>query len=208
MTVLAMFPLGSTVFPQQIVPLHVFEPRYRQMMEDLTATHPHPEFGIVLIDRGQEVGGGDQRTSVGTRVVVIESRRQDDGRWAVVAAGKERLDVLEWLSDDPYPRAEVASRVVVDNGGSDIDELQAEVTETLRLVAAASRMAVPGSFEFSADVRVRLDELSAVAPVSDFDRQQILEAPSTREQMALLTDALQTKQMLLRAQLGHGDELG
>ena len=66
MTQLPMFPLGSTVFPQQVVPLHIFEERYRTLLEHVTADDDSPGFGIVLIDRGHEVGGGDIRTTVGT----------------------------------------------------------------------------------------------------------------------------------------------
>ena len=128
MTVMAMFPLGSNVFPHQIMPLHVFEPRYRAMFEELSSS-ASPEFGIVLIERGHEVGGNEQRSTVGTRVRVLQSEQFDDGRWAVIAAGIERLDVIEWLPDNPYPQAIVAPRPVVDNGGSDLNELQAVVME-------------------------------------------------------------------------------
>jgi len=208
MTVLAMFPLGSTVFPHQVVPLHVFEPRYRAMFEQLTEDAESPEFGIVLINRGHEVGGGDQRSAVGTRVQVLQSERSEDGRWAVIAVGLERLDIIEWLPDDPYPRAVVASRRVVDNGGTNLGDLESELMKTLRLTAQTAGVEAPERFEFSDDVLTRLDQLSALAPLTDFDRQEVLVAESTSEQMSTLSLALQTKQMLIRAQLGHGDELG
>lgn len=203
-----MFPLGSTVFPQQVVPLHVFEERYRTMLEDVTSDEQAPEFGIVLIDRGHEVGGGDHRVSVGTRVQILEAQRFEDGRWAVVTAGAERLNVVEWLPDDPYPRAVVEPREVIDNGGSDLAQLQSAVVETLGLMAEASGAAIPDEYEFADDVRVRLDQLCAVSPLTEFDRQSVLEAATTSDQMNRLSEALETKRMLLRAQLGQGDELG
>ena len=62
--VMPMFPLGTVLFPHALLPLHVFEPRYRVMTERvLKATR---EFGVVLIERGSEVGGGDTRFDVGT----------------------------------------------------------------------------------------------------------------------------------------------
>ena len=55
-----MFPLGTVLFPTLILPLHVFEPRYRALVENCLAA-PQPEFGVVLIERGSEVGGDDVR---------------------------------------------------------------------------------------------------------------------------------------------------
>src|SRR5580658_2819799 len=63
-TRLAMFPLGTVLVPHGVLPLHVFEPRYRVLMFDcLRGTR---EFGVVLIERGSEVGGDDQRFAVAT----------------------------------------------------------------------------------------------------------------------------------------------
>ncbi len=66
------------------------------------------EFGVVLIARGSEVGGGDQRTDVGTVARIANVAELDDGRLLVVATGVRRVRVEEWLPDDPYPCAVVA----------------------------------------------------------------------------------------------------
>ena len=58
-----MFPLGSVLLPGAMLPLHVFEPRYRRLVQDCVAEASH-EFGVALIERGFEVGGGDFRTMV------------------------------------------------------------------------------------------------------------------------------------------------
>ena len=208
MTQLPMFPLGSTVFPQQVVPLHIFEERYRTLLEHVTADDDSPGFGIVLIDRGHEVGGGDVRTFVGTRVKVLQAERFDDGRWGIVVLGVERIDILEWLPDDPYPLAVVTPRSVADDGGSSLDDLESSLQETIDLIVSASGAETPEPYAFDSDPHVRLDQMSAVAPVGDFDRQRILEAATTSEQMARLSNALEDKQMLLRAQLGQRDEFG
>lgn len=208
MTELAMFPLGSTVFPHQVVPLHIFEERYRTMIEALTADGATPEFGIVLIDRGHEVGGGDHRVAVGTKMRILQAEQFEDGRWGLISAGVERVNVVEWLSDDPYPRAIVEDRIVVDNGGSDLEDLQRDLLQTIGLLAEAEGVELPAEFEFADDVRVRLDQLCAVSPLTEFDRQAVLEADTTSDQIRLLSEALETKRMLLRAQLGRGDELG
>jgi uncharacterized protein len=56
-----MFPLGMVLFPGQVLPLNVFEARYRQMITDCLARQQH-QFGVVLIERGSEVGGRDMRS--------------------------------------------------------------------------------------------------------------------------------------------------
>lgn len=198
---LPMFPLGSTVFPGQVVPLHVFEPRYRTLLADLTAPDADATFGIVLIDRGFEVGGGDHRVGVATRVEILQAEEFEDGRWGVVTAGVERLNVLEWLEDDPYPLALVEPRKVQDNGGASLDDLESLLVETIELAAAQAGVEAPGELDFSDDPQVRLDQLSALSPLTEFDRQGILEATTTSEQIDRLTDALVGKQELIRAEL-------
>lgn len=196
-----MFPLGSTVFPGQVVPLHVFEPRYQTLLADLTTPDADASFGIVLIDRGFEVGGGDHRVDVATRVEILQAEEFEDGRWGVVTAGVERLDIIEWLEDDPYPRAIVSPRLVKDNGGTSLDDLETLLVETIALAAARAGVETPGDLDFSEDPQVRLDQLSALSPLTEFDRQGVLEAATTSEQIARLTDALAGKQELLRAEL-------
>ena len=105
---LPMFPLGNVVLPGELLPLNVFEPRYRQLVLDCLAADA-PEFGVVLIERGSEVGGGDVRTSIGTVARVVRVMPLGSGRFEVVAAGIRRANVLEWLADDPYPRGDVES---------------------------------------------------------------------------------------------------
>lgn len=196
-----MFPLGSTVFPGQVVPLHVFEPRYRALLDELFGGDSEPTFGIVLIDRGFEVGGGDHRVDVATRVEILQAEEFEDGRWAVVTAGVERLDILEWLSDDPYPRAIVAPRPVNDDGGASLDDLQELLLATIELAARSVGVDPPESLDFSNDPQTRLDQLSALSPLTEFDRQKVLEARTTSRQIALLSEALSEKQLLIRAEL-------
>ena len=77
-----MFPLGSVLFPHAALPLHVFEPRYRALVEDCLAGEP--DFGVVLIERGSEVGGGETCFGVGTVTRIVEAGQFPDGRYALV----------------------------------------------------------------------------------------------------------------------------
>ena len=106
--VMPMFPLGSVLLPGAVLPLHVFEARYRKLVIDCLADDTgDPEFGVTLIERGWEVGGGDERASVGTVARMVRVEALDGGRYAVVAVGTRRIRVNAWLPDDPYPVADV-----------------------------------------------------------------------------------------------------
>ena len=103
-----MFPLGAVLLPGAMMPLHVFEPRYRQMIIDCLAQDGEPEFGQTLITHGHETGGGDQRAMIGTVAKMIDINAIGDSRYALVAVGTRRIKVEQWLEDDPYPVARVA----------------------------------------------------------------------------------------------------
>ena len=108
MGVMPMFPLGTPLLPGSVLPLHVFEPRYRQLVHDILADDSEvAEFGVVMIARGREVGGGDVRNDVGTVARVLDMRALPDGRYALAAVGADRLRVNAWLPDDPYPLADI-----------------------------------------------------------------------------------------------------
>src|SRR5215207_6945639 len=100
-----MFPLGSVLFPAMPLPLRVFEQRYLTMLRDLLTAEP-AEFGVVLIERGQEVGGGEHSFSLGTVARIAEVSPADDFI-GVMAMGQDRVEVVEWLAEVPYPLAAV-----------------------------------------------------------------------------------------------------
>jgi Lon protease-like protein len=85
--------------------LRVFEERYLVMLAELLKAE-EATFGVVLIERGHEVGGGEQRFSVGTTAEVIRLGTQD-GFVNLFAQGGQRFEVVRWLDDAPHPRAEV-----------------------------------------------------------------------------------------------------
>jgi Lon protease-like protein len=186
--VLPMFPLGSVLFPSMVLPLHVFEPRYRQLVHD--CIEGEPEFGVVLIERGSEVGGGDQRSSVGTIARIVEAAPFDDGRWAIGCVGVQRVRVARWLSDDPYPKAEVEEW----NDGDidtppDADRLGATVQAVRQALALHSELgdaAAPATIELSDDPVLASYQLAAVGPFGPADRQELLEAPDASARLERL----------------------
>lgn len=206
MTRLPMFPLGTVLVPTAVLPLHIFEPRYLQLMDDITdGAVPLPGdspaldaavgagFGVVLIERGSEVGGGDVRMTVGTVARLLESRRFPDGRWLVAAVGTRRIRIERWLPDDPYPLADVED--LDDSGWADPDErLVVEagrmVRRALGMVAELGEGGAQVTFELADDPVVASWQLCALAPIGPHDRQRLLETgdPTARlEQVLALT---------------------
>lgn len=182
-----MFPLGNVLVPHALLPLHLFEPRYRAMIRDVL--EGDREFGVVLIERGLEVGGGDVRGDLGTVARVLQAEEFDDGRWAVVSAGTRRLRVVEWLEDDPYPRAVVEE---LDDGvpGPDAHELVDDVRSRLaRLLAHASELGddvAPATTEISEDPLVASYHALALAPIGPYDTRQLLAIDDPEERLAAL----------------------
>ncbi|WP_024332711.1 LON peptidase substrate-binding domain-containing protein [Gordonia hirsuta] len=105
MTVLPMFPLEHPLLPGEPLHLNVFEPRYRALVRDVLSGDG--DFGVVLIARGSEVGGGDERHDIGTVTRIVGHRQRASGQIELACRGIDRLRVIRWLDDDPYPRAQV-----------------------------------------------------------------------------------------------------
>ena len=197
-----MFPLGSVVFPHTPVPLHVFEPRYRALARDCTRGNGH--FGIVLISRGSEVGGGDERFSVGTVVRIAESIEYPDGRWDILAVGDRRIRVATWLPDDPYPVALVQDLVEhpLDEGGGLLEQAEREVRRALSLKSELGEPSVPPTFAFDPDPSRAAYQLAAVAPIGSLDKQRLLELESPAARLQELTRLTAEAAELLAYRLG------
>jgi uncharacterized protein len=186
-----VFPLGNPILPTQLLPLHVFEDRYRVLMETLTGTGSSAEMGVVLIERGSEVGGGDVRASVGTVTHLIESERLADGRWVAIFAGSHPFRVTRWLEDDPYPQAIVEERVEEDWDASEatlMASAEEAVRHSLRLAVELGEPVGHPEFKSPPEPALAAWELCARAPLGPFDRQALLEAPTRAARLILLEE--------------------
>lgn len=202
-----MFPLGSVVFPHTVLPLRVFEPRYRQLTRDCLDSSR--EFGTVLIDRGSEVGGGDHRTDLGTLVTIVEAQEAPDGQWALLTVGTRRLRVTRWLDDDPYPRAEVED---VDEppwpaaGAADARLAEADrlVRRSLALRAELGEPVPPVHVELAPDPTAAGWQLAALSPLGPLDRQALLGVDDPSERLARLAALVGEENEVLEARLALG----
>ena len=210
-----MFPLGSVLLPGGILPLHVFEPRYRDMIRDCLRADGEPEFGQALISHGWETGGGDDRVMVGTVAQVLQVDAIDEDRYALVAVGSRRIRINAWLPDDPYPIADVDDWPDADPDAPGI-----------ALDIAASHARVRAARALAAQVAARLDEhapqtdpaefgddaisdepvlatyhLAAIAPIGPADRFRLLAAPGPAERLDVLDEILDDVEAMLKFRL-------
>lgn len=100
-----LFPLHVVLFPGMLLPLHIFEERYRQMMTDCLAGEPR--FGVVGIEQGSEVGPPANIFEVGTLAHVLRVGRYPDGRMDIITLGLRRFRVLKMNRDLPYLRGDL-----------------------------------------------------------------------------------------------------
>ncbi|ORW49473.1 ATP-dependent protease [Mycobacterium paraense] len=204
----AMFPLESAVLPGQELPLRIFEPRYAALVR--RCLHDDEPFGVVLIARGREVGGGDSRCDVGVLSRIAEHADHGGGRYALRCRTGERIRVREWLPDDPYPRATVS--VWPDEPGEPVSaaqllELEDRVLALFERIAAARDARLPERDELlgcaEGDPGQRLFELASRIPIGTADRYSVLSAPSAAERFVALGDAVDALADMVEFQLSE-----
>ena len=182
MAVLPMFPLGSVLFPHMPLRLRVFEERYLVMLAELLKSD-QAVFGVVLIERGREVGGGEQRFATGT-VAEITHLGAQDGFVVLAARGGRRFQVQQWLDDAPHPRAEI---VELDELGWDpaLAGLRAaaerQVRRALALASEFSESVWPADIELSDEPNAALWQLAAIAPLTALDQIELLRSATTEQ---------------------------
>jgi len=203
MALMPMFPLGTVLLPGMVLPLHVFEPRYQQLVRDCLDAPPH-EFGVVLIDRGSEVGGGDTRSDVGVIARMLQVAPLDGNRFALVTVGTRRVRVAQWLPDDPYPRADVEDWP--DGEGSCPAARVAATASRARRCAGLAvelgdRVGVPEG-ELTGDLSADTFLLAGISPFGPADQYAVLCASNPMERLDLIDALLDGVEAGLRFRLG------
>ncbi|MGE2832957.1 LON peptidase substrate-binding domain-containing protein [Mycobacterium sp. SMC-4] len=208
MPTIPMFPLQVAMLPGEELPLRIFEPRYTALVQTCLAAE-EPAFGVVLIAAGREVGGGDTRSDIGALAHITEHTDQGAGRYRLKCVMGERIRVLEWLPDDPYPRAVV--EVWPDQPGAaadvaairDIEDRMVALFERIaakRGVEVHGRDVVAGADE-SGDAAKWLYALTTRLPMGQADRYAVLAAPTVAERIVALSDAVDTVTAMVEFQL-------
>jgi uncharacterized protein len=208
---LPMFPLESAMLPNQDLPLRIFEPRYVALVRHCVDSGD--PFGVVLISRGREVGGGDTRCDVGALSRITECVDHGFDRYSLRCRTGERIRVCEWLSDDPYPRATV--KLWPDEPGDPVTgaqllDLEDRVMALFERIAQARSAQLPdrdvllGYGEAGADdAGQRLFALASRLPIGSADRYTVLSAPSAADRLAALGEAVDAVAEMVEFQLSE-----
>lgn len=200
-----MFPLGGVLFPHMSLPLRVFEMRYLELVR--TCLDTTNEFGVVLIERGREVGGGDERYDVGCVAEIVSHRERNIGQWHLETLGTRRVRVARWLPDDPYPRAELEDwpDPPPSDDAAGMVEVTAAVLRRVLAMAAELGASVPAATTELVDDPVMASyELSIMAPLPALDKLALLGSVTVEARLTLLEERLRDVQDLLAVRLAEG----
>jgi Lon protease-like protein len=194
-----LFPLHTVLFPGQVLPLHIFEARYRQMIaECLQQSGP---FGVVLIKKGTEAGQAAEPMMVGTTARITHVQTLDDGRLNILTVGDTRFRVLQLHMERPYLEATTSLWQWPDQDSADLHPLAQDVLERLRRYLTERGQET--NQEAFADVRdnpvLVATAAAAVPDLSLADRQRLLEMPTLRDLLRRETDLLEQERQVLRA---------
>lgn len=204
---LPMFPLSNVVFPYMLLPLHIFEDRYRELMSDLQNID-EPEFGVVLIERGWEVGGGrEERADLGTVVRLLDSEQIEGGRWVAVTAGARRIRVTRWLPDAPYPMAIVEDVKDLEPGDESQSLREAAYFAVRKVAALQAELGEPGvhlDFDLAEDPTIASFQACALSPIGPLDAQRLLVMDDPAARLWELTEMLGDQIEYLELQLAAG----
>lgn len=199
-----LFPLGTVLFPGLVLPLHVFEERYRALVRDLLALPDGStrEFGVVAISSGWEVDAGAGAVTlheIGCTAEVRQVTELSDGRFDLVTVGRRRFRTEEVVNGDvPYLRARVS--YLPEAAHSPVaDALAPRVLAVFRTYLGLVRTDTTDIGEqLPEDPTVLSHLIAATASLTLAERQALLAAPGTAERLRAELTILQREVVLLR----------
>ncbi len=193
---LPLFPLNTVLFPGMLLPLHIFEERYRAMMGACLSSDR--TFGVALIREGLEVGGPADPFEIGTFAQIVSVDRMPDGRMNLVALGVRRFRLLEVVEQRPFMVGRVVGihpsdeQVAPALAGRVADRFQSFVRD-LR-----GEQAPDEPPQLSDDPETLSFQISATLGLAARERQALLEAESTAERLRDLDRLIRRERAALR----------
>lgn len=201
-----LFPLNTILVPGLVLPLHIFEPRYRLMIQELLqiSDEEKREFGIVSVREGHDISSSGLQAlhPVGTSTILRETTAHQDGRYDIVTTGSRRFRIASLDTSSPLLRAEVEW----------LPEPETLPTEQLTLLTqqalqefSSYRMALSGEFnsdvsmfeELPTDPTIVSYLLTAAILLPTAERQDLLAAESTQNRLALIRTVLKRETGLI-----------
>ena len=179
---LPLFPLGTVLYPGLLMPLHIFEDRYRQLVGDLLARPEPRRFGVIAIRKGRETGvdGVSALHKIGCIATLRQVTEHDDGRFDVMTVGTQRFRLLELDESRPYLQGQVD--LLAEDSGDEAAAASAVQSVQVAFRAYLDALAAQGAVRVSVpdlpDEPVLLSYLVASSVIVDLsDRQLLLAEP-------------------------------
>jgi Lon protease-like protein len=204
--VLPLFPLGSVLLPGAPLPLRIFEPRYRRLLDDIVSERIPSRFGVVALVTGAEVLTAPVTTAafvdVGTVAEILDVSRAADGTGELVAVGSARFRIVRMLDlDTPYLQAEVA---YLDEAEGDVPaELGGQVRAAAQRHADLLRRLAGGRRRpddpYPDDPVLLSYRVATDLPLPREDAVAALVQPTAADRLALLQRLLRRELTLLRS---------
>ena len=204
MTVMPMFPLSTALMPAMPLSLRIFEERYLKLLGDLMLSE-NPEFGVVLIERGPEIGGGEKRLGIGTLASVTDIGTLDQF-YGLESIGTQRIRVNAWLPDDPYPMADIdfiPDLIWDDSLMPARIHLETKVRNLLAFASEFGDLQYGPETELSDDPMDACWQLAGVLPVGALDQVDLLQVQSADELISRTYDMVVALDEALRAMVGE-----
>ena len=187
----------TTFFPQALMPLHIFEPRYRQMLRDVLANNRL--FAVAGIDMGQleEPGSFEPPYRVASVGIIRACQKNDNGTSNLLLQGLCRVEIVKILRNEPYRRIQV--RALQSKAGASDDENQALRRELGRLLNVKLKLTSAGSGEMAAFLKT-VEDPEAFVDIAAFSlcddaglKQKLLETLNVHRRLELFGAQLRTE---------------
>jgi uncharacterized protein len=202
---IALFPLSHVLLPGMPLPLHVFEQRYRELVDDLSAAPGGARFGVVVLRSGTEAvqphtaTGPPDVEDIGTLAEILELEPREDGTSDLLSVGSRRFRVEALVSEGkPYLRAEVT---FLDEQDGDLDPSLEELVRELMDVYDGMLFRLAGratGSELPDDANQLSYQIGARLPLPPHERQLLLTDETTAERLARLARLLRREIGLLQ----------
>ncbi len=173
---LPIFPLGVVLYPQERLPLHIFEPQYKEMIAK--CLEEERVFGVVLFEEGTTAEIGC------TADVVNVVSRYEDGRMDILVEGRRRFRIIQLYPENPYITAEV-ELLAEPNEAPESDLRERAITQHMKLLELAGRTVRPSLYQ---DVREVSFVMAHNAGLTLRQKQEVLELPGEKDRIAYLVD--------------------
>ena len=201
---LPLFPLGTVLYPGLLLPLNIFEERYRQLVHDLLEGPQPRRFGVIAIRKGRETGvdGISALHEIGCTATLREVAEQGDGRFHLVTVGTQRFRLASLDGSRPYLQGEVEllEEEVGDEAAAGLAAQAVQRGFLGYVEALASRKNVEVSLPELPDEPLPLSYLVAASMILDLPvRQQLLAEPDAERRLSAERALLARETMMLRS---------